>query len=1566
MNNGGHNNAAAVPEVHVDMAAQQDPVSIKSNGHFEVPLDTSNLHPGWYWAVFCVSLEDLKNIQDKLDSITFDVTREKMVKGVVYKLDYTCKTAIRKDEIDLLPKTKFARLKLHRQIEVKSGADLTISIKVETGPGCEDVSFDLHYFELACFDTCSGDHVLWGEGKPDQYIRIGDEDAESQKKPLAIGASDVSSSGKLAVTMYFNPAITDPRIFDQGNRCSLHTFTALHTYASDPACAPEGARAFDHAYTNERDSTHNPKLGSTHVPEKVSAYGTDQALTPGLHHSTSLSPPQHCNQSRAPTPTPSHAHSHTSDGVNILEQVHSHAPSSASTLGVAHIDVWDVSPPSDQGSSDIPRAITKPLTTLVVPLPALKRISGERTSSGDPPEPPKPTINISSTGLHIIMAVGWATTAAHATPFLIYRRESDGNEEQGSPVTYSYKPVPRICRSLQNYFGYGAFHKTDPDDPNPENERYFNFHGLTFDVYSTSGSWKQLYSLTFGIKGNLSRPEDMIYLTQSLRGRYFAWTGDRGVVSIWDFETGKFVKTILIPKDKRGVCAALSEDNSMIAITVNGCIQLHDVASGIKLGVHKAEWKEDNGSEIIFRQDYFMALNAAESTSGSKNIDARSIFRARDMTIVKTHIVFWQYAAEYASTLNPVFLYQQGALLNIKRLGNILCPTEDNDCTPDTQCQLKNTPLNLKGKKWLYHDQPRTKPKFVVGPAHSTSRILSITRLTITIGPITTFLSLGPRNMKYFGFFMPASSQLVLILNGILQVWRLPSAAGQQFELVHVEAIVADSEKHANDICIIKPSKEVKDDEENDEAEDYPEKEMVKGESRMKDAKGNFDEEDDLDSDQPQTFIFPRAAVRCQYEKGVASLLDTYADSDLSIKHAIIRFLVDRIRPSPKYSSSLVILCRSWKFGYREIFEEVITNLLPSDKITWIPDINATKNENPLWILTKIAKKSPSVLGVCKVIMDYCVHHAVDSKNLSFLSPFLRSLKRIMNLFPDEARVYLRRIAYIPVSDRWRDYIVENSIVTQPPWSGIRLRKTPLRLDKIKKPIMQLHVTAEGPRNTAEVPRSTAEGLLNTAERPCTKLRRRCTKSEKPCIKTERPSTKADTFNRPIYVASFDALWHFKDDCKRERNNSGEPAIKVSMVQQCSPNLQISIIKCWLKIMVGLKIKQEPKTAQGSTIKQGSMKEQEAMQESMLELAPAQTVTAPTGLDGQIHPVATRPKETTWWKTVYHMFRLKCHLKTHTYVECHDFSLEFLDNPAIAALVSYKWNTIGYAYFAFRFFFQCVFYTLVFVAALLQVYHENVKRVQLGGVFVAIIVVGAVFLWLELLQALKNFKRYRRDLYNLLDIVAYSLPMVASVIMLVILCDNDIAANTRILSYSVLAVFMHMLFELRIYKSVCKYITIIRQSVIEIRGGRFDPIEEQLESDDWGFHFMMMINFFFTVIVMLNVLIALINKAFTKGDDDWRLDWIESRLHYIELAENLSYHIPGFRQTHNWFPKEIYFSVPAKEVAEYREEELKTQVQSLKKQLSDQQEMVEKQFQELKDLLRARPDINRAETETSY
>ncbi|KAF9186367.1 Mitogen-activated protein kinase [Haplosporangium sp. Z 767] len=296
------------------------------------------------------------------------------------------------------------------------------------------------------------------------------------------------------------------------------------------------------------------------------------------------------------------------------------------------------------------------------------------------------------------------------------------------------------------------------------------------------------------------------------------------------------------------------------------------------------------------------------------------------------------------------------------------------------------------------------------------------------------------------------------------------------------------------------------------------------------------------------------------------------------------------------------------------------------------------------------------------------------------------------------------------------------------------------------------------------------------------------------------------------------------------------------------------------------------------------------------------TAKASSKLQSGIQPPVQPP---SWLSVFFHLTLHKCRLSASVKVESHLFKQESFDNPALAALVEYKWNTIG-------------------------------------------------------------------SIYNIIDLAAFALPLAGSINqLLIILSDGDIASNTGVLSFSVLFIFLHFLFELRVSSRVCQFVAIIIRIFGEIRvflliftggilafaiailhllhscpakdcstafpthfyeavsstyffmGGRYDSINDELDSDNWAFLTMMIIYFFFTVILMLNVLIGLINVAFNDGDKTWRLIWLENRLRYIESAENITFHIPGFREAYNWFPNEIYYSAIPNDVHKYFDDDAK-------------------------------------------
>ncbi|KAF9334288.1 hypothetical protein BG006_002401 [Podila minutissima] len=330
--------------------------------------------------------------------------------------------------------------------------------------------------------------------------------------------------------------------------------------------------------------------------------------------------------------------------------------------------------------------------------------------------------------------------------------------------------------------------------------------------------------------------------------------------------------------------------------------------------------------------------------------------------------------------------------------------------------------------------------------------------------------------------------------------------------------------------------------------------------------------------------------------------------------------------------------------------------------------------------------------------------------------------------------------------------------------------------------------------------------------------------------------------------------------------------------------------------------------------------------------------------------------ESMWWRSAFIALLWKISPYAPKIVSSYDFEENHLDNPAITALLDYKWNTFVSRYWGFRFFFQCTYYLLVLMTAFLQIFDYDAHKLR--GVYIAIMSFSSMFIWLELQQLLRHPMRYVMSPYNYVDWLAYLVPMVACGFQIWELDETGAGP----------------LFELRVVEGICKVVAIILNVTYRIKvffvifagcvfafshsflylfwagagtatpeviqaksenhprdfgnsltityfmmGGRYDPMADMFKNGDAGFLVMMAIYFFITVILMLNVLIALINTAFNKGESVWKVVWLESRLRFAESAENMSYVIPGFRRTHHWFPNEVYYTATPRDIKEFEE-----------------------------------------------
>ncbi|KAF9961610.1 hypothetical protein BGZ72_002924 [Mortierella alpina] len=240
-------------------------------------------------------------------------------------------------------------------------------------------------------------------------------------------------------------------------------------------------------------------------------------------------------------------------------------------------------------------------------------------------------------------------------------------------------------------------------------------------------------------------------------------------------------------------------------------------------------------------------------------------------------------------------------------------------------------------------------------------------------------------------------------------------------------------------------------------------------------------------------------------------------------------------------------------------------------------------------------------------------------------------------------------------------------------------------------------------------------------------------------------------------------------------------------------------------------------------------------------------------------------------------------------VECHHFELKALDNPAIAALVEYKWNRFVLWYWLLRFLAQCVYYALVLVVIFMQIHRYDDEPIM-KSIFTAIAGIAGWFLWLELMQIINYKHGYFRSVYNYVDLLAFLTPFTTSIWQL---NSSNLNAQNSLLSFSTLFIFLHL-------------------------SGRYDPVSNGLSNDDAAIHVMLMMFFFFTVIVMMNVLIALINHAFDDGDKTWELDWLQNRMRFVESAENMNYVLGGCLGLPNYYPQAIYYTATALQVREYK------------------------------------------------
>ncbi|KAI8596948.1 hypothetical protein EDD21DRAFT_386789 [Dissophora ornata] len=101
--------------------------------------------------------------------------------------------------------------------------------------------------------------------------------------------------------------------------------------------------------------------------------------------------------------------------------------------------------------------------------------------------------------------------------------------------------------------------------------------------------------------------------------------------------------------------------------------------------------------------------------------------------------------------------------------------------------------------------------------------------------------------------------------------------------------------------------------------------------------------------------------------------------------------------------------------------------------------------------------------------------------------------------------------------------------------------------------------------------------------------------------------------------------------------------------------------------------------------------------------------------------------------------------------------------------------------------------------------------------------------------------------------------------------------------------------------------------------GDYSPVATALVDGHWTSQLMIALFFFLTAMLMMNVVIALMNGAYSEAVASSERIWLKNRIDLITGAENLTYFLPNFRNRFDYFPEYIYYTATGKQVKDFEQ-----------------------------------------------
>ncbi|KAF8927268.1 hypothetical protein BGZ58_010526 [Dissophora ornata] len=250
-------------------------------------------------------------------------------------------------------------------------------------------------------------------------------------------------------------------------------------------------------------------------------------------------------------------------------------------------------------------------------------------------------------------------------------------------------------------------------------------------------------------------------------------------------------------------------------------------------------------------------------------------------------------------------------------------------------------------------------------------------------------------------------------------------------------------------------------------------------------------------------------------------------------------------------------------------------------------------------------------------------------------------------------------------------------------------------------------------------------------------------------------------------------------------------------------------------------------------------------------------------------------------------------------VQGHKFSLEAYDNPALDAVLEYKWGAGGWGFGIWTLFLRSSVTIYILYCSI-----HGITVVDGVPTFMALNVFGKVGKYIG--TAFFGVQCLVFIIYELLAFYVKSLPI-----------NNNVPGVLILFVFPALGIVV-------IWTQSIQALAMLLLLVYIIVAGRYDPVSDEMDGGDYTFLFVMTLYYLFSAIVMLNVLIGLVgvslNEAIKTDDRGWLLTWRQNR-YYSSLLHAFF----GTKMTlvtksikRRWqFEREVYYTATEKDINEF-------------------------------------------------